>query len=72
MHKLTKDTYMQSQARIIAGLLHHASDNLDNTIFEDEKELKSLMETVLLGCNSIVAVMNAIVERKNKRSCGYC
>ena len=60
-----------SQMIIIAGLLDHTVDNLDDTVFEDEPELETLLETLKQGCNIGVLRMKNIM-RDNEDECCDC
>jgi len=55
MQEMTKDHYIIAQMSIITGLIEHTKDNIEDTIFEDEKEFNTLLETLRQGC--IIAVL---------------
>lgn len=62
MQEMTKDHYLIAQMTIIAGLLEHTKDNVEDTIFEDEKEFNTLLETLRQGCNIAVLRMKNILR----------
>jgi len=49
MTAMNKDHYITAQMMIIAGLLEHTKNNRDGSIFEDEKTLEGLLETLHQG-----------------------
>ena len=69
--RMNKGHYVMSQMIIIAGLLDHTVDNLDDTVFEDEPELETLLETLKQGCNIGVLRMKNIM-RDNEDECCDC
>lgn len=69
MSQMTKDHYIVSQMVIIAGLLDHTRDNLDDTIFEDEEELDTLLETLVQGCNIAVLRFKNIMRDNEDDDC---
>jgi hypothetical protein len=60
--KMNKGHYAMTQMVIIAGLLNHTKENLDDTIFEDERELETLLETLTQGCEIAVLRMKNIMQ----------
>lgn len=72
MKGMTKDHYIVAQMVIIAGLLDHTRDNLDDTIFEDEEELDSLMETLKQGCDIAVLRLKNIMKDHEDDDCDCC
>ena len=69
MKGLTKDYFMASQMMIIAGLVEHLKDDLDDTVFEDEEALDSLLETLSQGCNIAVSRMKQIIKEDEDDDC---
>jgi hypothetical protein len=69
MQQMTKDHYIISQMIITAGLLDHTKDNIDDTIFEDEEELETLLETLTQGCNIVVLKMKQILKQHENDDC---
>ena len=69
MQAMTKDHYIVAQMVIIAGLLDHTRDNLDDTIFEDESELDTLLETLTQGCNIAVLRLKNIMKDYEDEDC---
>ena len=69
MSKLTKDYLIQSQMMIIAGLMDHTRDNLEDTCFEDEDGLDSLLETLVQGCNIVVLRMKGLLKEAQEDEC---
>ncbi len=74
MKSLSKDYYMQSQMMVIAGLLDHAKDNLEDTVFEDEEALESILDTLAQGCNIAVLRMKQLIRDadEDESCCGCC
>lgn len=76
MKALSKDYFLQGQMMVIAGLLEHTKDNLEDTVFEDEDSLESILETLAQGCNIAVLRMKQLVkdadEDEDCDCCGCC
>ncbi len=70
MQAMNKDHYVATQMIIIAGLMEHTKDNLDDTVFEDGRELETLLETLVQGCNIAVLRMKSIM--KDHEDCCDC
>lgn len=71
MTKVPKDYMILSQMMIITGLLDHTRENLENTCFEDEDELDSLLETLIQGCNiAVLRMKNGLKEAQEEEECG--
>ena len=70
MTKLSKDYMILSQMMIITGLLDHTRENLEDTCFEDEDELDSLLETLIQGCNIAVLRMKNLLKEAEKEEYG--
>jgi len=71
MKALTKDYFVQSHMMIIAGLLECTKDSLEDTIFEDEEALETIIDTLSQGCNIAVLRMKQIV-RDAEEDCDCC
>lgn len=71
MKALTKDYFVQSNMMIIAGLLEFTKDSLEDTIFEDEEALETIIDTLSQGCNIAVLRMKQIV-RDAEEDCDCC
>ena len=70
MIKVPKDYMILSQMMIITGLLDHTRENLEDTCFEDEDELDSLLETLIQGCNIAVLRMKNLLKEAEKEEYG--
>lgn len=71
MTKVPKDYMILSQMMIITGLLDHTRENLENTCFEDEDELDSLLETLIQGCNvAVLRMENLLKEAQEEEEYG--
>lgn len=71
MKALTKDYFVQSNMMIIVGLLEFTKDSLEDTIFEDEEALETIIDTLSQGCNIAVLRMKQIV-RDAEEDCDCC
>ncbi len=71
MKALTKDYFVQSHMMIIAGLLESTKDSMEDTIFEDEEALETIIDTLSQGCNIAVLRMKQIV-RDAEEDCDCC
>lgn len=69
MKALSKDNFIQSQMMIITGMLEHTKENLEDTIFEDEEALETIIETLAQGCNIAVLRMKQIVKDADEDDC---
>ena len=69
MQGMTKDHYIIAQMVIIAGLLEHTKDNLEDTIFEEEGELENLLDTLTQGCNIAVLRLKNILRDCEEDDC---
>lgn len=71
MGALNKDQYIQAQMMIITGLIDHLRDNLDDSAFEEERELETLLGTLYQGCEiAVLRMKNAL--RDEYECCGCC
>ena len=69
MKGLTKDHFIASQMMVIAGLVKHLKDDLDDTVFEDEDALDSLLDTLSQGCNIAVSRMKQVIKESEDDDC---
>lgn len=69
MSNLAKDYLIQSQMMIITGLMDHTRDNLEDTCFEDEDELDTLLQTLIQGCNIVVLRMKSLLKDAQDDEC---
>ena len=72
MSELTKTQFIQSQFLVILGLLEHTSDNIEGTLFEDEKILPAVLGTLIEGCQIVKKKMAHIVEQEEDDDCCGC
>lgn len=72
MSEMTKDHYIVAQMMIITGLLKHLKDNLDDTVFEDETELETLLETLQQGCDIATLRFKSILKEHADDDCDCC
>lgn len=68
MSEMTKDHYITAQMMMIAGLIDFTKDNLDDTVFEDEESLESLLDSLSKGCNIASSRMKQLL----KEDCDGC
>ena len=64
---------LTGEMTVVAGLIEHLKDNLDDTIFENGEELHSLLETLSQGCNIAALRMQQMIKdhKENKvMTCG--
>lgn len=69
MKALSKDYFIQSQMMVITGMLEHTKENLEDTIFEDEEALETIIDTLAQGCNIAVLRMKQIVKDADEDDC---
>lgn len=70
--EVKKDHFFQSQMMIITGLLEHTKDNLEDTIFEDDDSLESILDVLAQGCNIAVQRMKNLMEDADEDDCCCC
>lgn len=67
--EVKKDHFFQSQMMIITGLLEHTKDNLEDTVFEDDDSLESILDVLAQGCNIAVQRMKNLMEEEDEDDC---
>ncbi len=70
--EVKKDHFFQSQMMIITGLLEHTKDNLEDTVFEDDDSLESILDVLAQGCNIAVQRMKNLMEEADEDDCCCC
>jgi hypothetical protein len=69
MKAMSKEYFILSQMMIVTGLLEHTKDNLEDTEFEDEEALETIVETLAQGCNIAVLRMKQIIKDADEDGC---
>jgi hypothetical protein len=54
------------------GLLEHTKENLDDTVFEDDDTLESILNVLEQGCHIAVKRMEEIMTKYKEDDCGHC
>jgi hypothetical protein len=70
--KTTKDNMLHAQVMIISGLMEHVQDNLDDTVFEDQDTIETLVKTLTQGCNILVLQMEKFIKNDCCKDCCDC